>query len=133
MKNSPHISRTVWIVDDDPIARLLIKKTVERSDLFDLSQEFTDGVDIIEALESIGNKETKEPDLILLDINMPDKDGWEVLDFIREQNISLRKAKLVLLTSSINPKDKAKAFGFDSVNGFLNKPLAKEDLESLNL
>lgn len=133
MKNSPHISRTLWIVDDDPIARLLIKKTVERSGLFDLSKEFTDGMDIIEALESIGNKETKEPDLILLDINMPDKDGWEVLDFIREQNISLRKAKLVLLTSSINPKDKARAFGFDSVNGFLNKPLAKEDLESLNL
>lgn len=133
MKNSPHISRTLWIVDDDPIARLLIKKTVERSGLFDLSKEFTDGMDIIEALESIDNKETKEPDLILLDINMPDKDGWEVLDFIREQNISLRKAKLVLLTSSINPKDKARAFGFDSVNGFLNKPLAKEDLESLNL
>jgi CheY-like chemotaxis protein len=125
--------RSVWIVDDDPIARLLIKKTIDRSDLFNFSKEFIDGSEFIEALVNREGSGFNEPDLILLDINMPDKDGWEVLDFILAENITFHKSQVVLLTSSINPKDKTKAFSYDSVKGFLNKPLSKEDLESLNL
>ncbi|MGB6034809.1 MAG: response regulator, partial [Cryomorphaceae bacterium] len=128
-----HIGKSVWIVDDDPIARLLIKKTIDRAPFFNFSKEFTDGSEFIEELACKVGSEFKEPDLILLDINMPEKDGWEVLDFIKAENITFRKSHLVLLTSSINPKDKIKAFSYDSVKGFLNKPLSKEDLESLNL
>jgi len=127
------ILKSVWIVDDDPISRLLIKKTLERTDLFSSYREFTDGFELIRELSEKGNLSFDEPDLILLDINMPQKDGWEVLDFIEDKNISFRKSRVVLLSSSINPKDKTRAFSYDSIKGYLQKPLAKDDIESLNL
>ena len=127
------ILKSVWIVDDDPISRLLIKKTLERTDLFSSYREFTDGFELIRELSEKGNLSFDEPDLILLDINMPQKDGWEVLDFIEDKNISFHKSRVVLLSSSINPKDKTRAFSYDSIKGYLQKPLAKDDLESLNL
>ena len=127
------ILKSVWIVDDDPISRLLIKKTLERTDLFSSYREFTDGFELIRELSEKGNLSFDEPDLILLDINMPQKDGWEVLDFIEDKNISFHKSRVVLLSSSINPKDKTRAFSYDSIKGYLQKPLAKDDIESLNL
>ncbi len=133
MTESDEISKKVWIVDDDPISRLLIKKTLERTDLFSSYKEFHDGSDFITELSELENMGINEPDLILLDINMPQKDGWEVLDFIDEQKIRFNKSHLILLSSSINPKDKRKAFSYASVKGYLQKPLKKEDIESLNL
>jgi CheY-like chemotaxis protein len=127
------ILKSVWIVDDDPISRLLIKKTLERTELFSSYREFTDGFKLIRELSEKGTLSFDEPDLILLDINMPQKDGWEVLDFIEDKNISFHKSRVVLLSSSINPKDKTRAFSYDSIKGYLQKPLAKDDIESLNL
>ena len=133
MQEPIKILKSVWIVDDDPISRLLIKKTLERTDLFSSYREFTDGFELIRELSEKGNLSFDEPDLILLDINMPQKDGWEVLDFIEDKNISFHKSRVVLLSSSINPKDKTRAFSYDSIKGYLQKPLAKDDIESLNL
>jgi len=131
-KTTSH-KKSVWVVDDDPVARLLINKTLERTGLFEASREFEDGSDLIKALKELTENSIEEPDLILLDINMPEKDGWDVLTFIKDENIPFIRCQLVLLTSSINPKDKARAFSYDSVDEYLNKPLAKEDLQSLNL
>ncbi|MFT6996934.1 MAG: CheY-like chemotaxis protein [Cryomorphaceae bacterium] len=127
------MTKTAWIVDDDPVSRLLIKKTLERTELFSSYREFIDGSDFICELSEIGNLGFDEPDLILLDVNMPQKNGWEVLDFIQKKNISFNKSHVFLLSSSINPKDKARAFSYDSIKGYLQKPLAKDDIESLNL
>ncbi|MFT4772688.1 MAG: CheY-like chemotaxis protein [Cryomorphaceae bacterium] len=88
---------------------------------------------MIRELSEKGNLSFDEPDLIILDINMPQRDGWEVLDFIEDKNISFHKSRVVLLSSSINPKDKTRAFSYDSIKGYLQKPLAKDDIESFNL
>lgn len=127
------VRKSVWIIDDDPISRLLIKKTLERTGLFGSYREFHDGSEFITEIAEPENIGFDDPDLILLDINMPQKDGWEVLDFIDQQSISFNKSYMVLLSSSINPKDKTKAFSYASVKGYLQKPLRKEDIECLNL
>lgn len=124
---------TAWIVDDDPIARLLIKKTLERSNRFATYTEFSDGSGIIDAIAGLKKSTIAEPDLILLDLNMPDIDGWTVLDFIHEEQFTFRKANLIILTSSINPKDKSRAFSYNWVKGYLNKPLDQDQINSLEL
>lgn len=64
------------------------------------------------------------PDLLLLDLNMPVMDGWEVLDALRQHpEIKIRVA---ILSSSVDPEDQARASRYPNVIGYLSKPLDHE-------
>ncbi|MDR2350883.1 MAG: response regulator [Deltaproteobacteria bacterium] len=67
-----------------------------------------------------------EPDLILLDIEMPDMDGFETLAKLRE-NISLRQVPVVFLTASHDPKTEVKAIK-SGASDFVSKPVEREIL-----
>lgn len=77
-----------------------------------------------DALEQI-KMGTIAPDLIFLDINMPGMDGWEFLDeYGRLPNtITNRAVVVVMLTTSLNPRDREKAESMTSLADFYNKPL----------
>ena len=70
------MSKSVLIVDDNQIDRLVAKKNLEMSGAFSEIQVATNGQEAMDLLDDF----TKElPDYILLDINMPIMDGWEFL------------------------------------------------------
>jgi CheY-like chemotaxis protein len=70
----------------------------------------------------------KTPDLILLDINIPIFNGHEVLQQIKTDS-NLKKIPVIMLTTSSNPKDIAKAYQ-NNCNGYIKKPLEIEDFLS---
>jgi two-component system, chemotaxis family, response regulator Rcp1 len=69
------------------------------------------------------------PDLILLDLNLPKKDGFEVLAEIR-QDAQLKDIPIVVLTSSANPLDVRRAYALNA-NCCLTKPLHLEQFFKL--
>ncbi|HEY4655595.1 MAG TPA: response regulator [Cyclobacteriaceae bacterium] len=72
------------------------------------------------------------PDIIFLDLNMPDVDGFSFLDNFSELPEDVRsKSKIVVLTSSNNKKDKELAFLNQNVIKFITKPLKQADIEDL--
>jgi CheY-like chemotaxis protein len=72
------------------------------------------------------------PDVIFLDLNMPDVDGFSFLDNFAELPENIRsKSKIVVLTSSNNKKDKELAFLNQNVIQFITKPLKQADIEEL--
>jgi len=122
MKNLNYI----LLVDDDKIAnhyhKLLIKRNLNENIPV---KEAYDGK---EALEFISQNEL--PYLIFLDINMPGMNGFEFLDSFKSFP-NKEKAKIVMLTSSLNDKDKEKAYSYKEVDMFVNKPLHKLNFKSL--
>jgi len=64
------------------------------------------------------------PGLLLLDLKMPKKDGFEVLEWIRQQP-GLRRLRVVVLTTSDNPADIDRAYELGA-NSFMVKPLGKQ-------
>tara|TARA_B100001115_G_C15842104_1_gene422508 strand:+ start:947 stop:1348 length:402 start_codon:yes stop_codon:yes gene_type:complete len=114
-----------WIVDDDPIARVLIRKKMSNEGLCEKFSEFQNGQEALEALK--GAKENETPDLIFLDLNMPIMDGWE---FLEEAHHKLENvhARVAILTSSISPDDWDRSQNIPSVSCFLNKPLNTAEL-----
>lgn len=122
-----NLSNTVWIVDDDPIARLLIRKTLERVDGLD-TKELNTGEEALQEVGKVVRDSLPSPRIILLDLNMPVMDGWEFLDAYEKRGAPLRETKIVILTSSINPADNEKSKSFMSVSALIHKPLTVDDV-----
>lgn len=68
------------------------------------------------------------PDLILLDLHMPDIDGWKFLEMMEELNIYI---DVVIVSSSIDPGEHSKAKSFLCVKDFYTKPLTTEKVNQL--
>ncbi|WP_244241408.1 response regulator [Leptospira perdikensis] len=117
----------VFLVEDDVITTFLIKTLMEKFSFADEIQGFQNGEDALNALLS----GTVDPDLLFLDLNMPIMDGWEFLNAIN-QHPKYAKLPIYILTSSIDPTDKARSAEFQNVKGYLVKPLSLKDLQSIN-
>lgn len=80
-----------------------------------------DGVEVIEYLsQSSENNIKKLPDLILLDINLPRKNGFEVLAHIKNSD-QLKAIPVIVLTTSSSERDRKMAFDLRS-DDFITKP-----------
>ncbi len=71
--------------------------------------------------------------LLLLDLNMPDYLGYEVLEEIEEEIDDLNNLSVVILTSSKLKADTEKASRFPQVKGYIEKPITKGKLVSIKL
>ncbi|KIO78353.1 hypothetical protein TH53_04125 [Pedobacter lusitanus] len=72
-------------------------------------------------------KENK-PDLILLDLNMPEIDGWTFLRLLEEQKPDV---DVVIISSTIDPTERTRAQSYRSVKDFLTKPLTYDKIKHL--
>ena len=126
MSSVPKIG-TVMLVDDDQVDHLIYKRVIDRSGLVEktMSFQYPD-----KALEFLKTPHCPDIDVLFLDINMPRLNGFEFLDrAVVEVGPRFTKIAVVMLTTSLDPKDQERAASFKIVKGFLNKPLKIEDLE----
>ena len=122
-----HTYYSIILVDDDPINNLINKRLITKLDISDTVEEYLDAE---KAIERIKGLKKKDKVLILLDINMPVMNGWDFLNFYTEK-FSDRDDIIVMLSSSIEAQDRQRAFGYDVVDGFLEKPLTPEKMKSI--
>jgi two-component system, NarL family, nitrate/nitrite response regulator NarL len=72
------------------------------------------------------------PDIIFLDLNMPNVDGFGFLESFKTVPQKIRdKSRIVVLTSSNSQKDRDLAFSYKNVIQFVTKPLKQSDIEEL--
>jgi DNA-binding NarL/FixJ family response regulator len=101
---------SVLIVDDHPSFRASARRLLE-AEGFDVVGEAGDGHAAIEAAQQL------QPDLVLLDVQLPDVDGFEVA----ERLAALGVPSAVILTSSRNPAEYGPLADGSSVRGFVPK------------
>ncbi|MEW5675727.1 response regulator [Flavobacterium enshiense] len=121
-------SKTICIIDDDPIYQLVTQKLIDKSGLFSDTFSFRSGEDAIHHL----TKTDSFPDVILLDIEMPQMDAWDFLNEMTFQfeSQSTQIKSIYIVSSSIATEDKLRAEKYDFVKCFLSKPI---DLEKLKM
>lgn len=118
------------VIDDDDINIFIIKKIVEKTGYEVDMVAKTNGQLAIDYLTTcIGNKE-ELPQLVLIDINMPVLNGWEFLEAYEKLNI-VNKVEMYMLSSSVYENDIEKAKTYQTVKGFISKPLSIERLTEL--
>jgi CheY-like chemotaxis protein len=120
---------TVMLVDDEEIDQKTYQRVLKRSGIVGEILVFTYATDALEYLKS--NPE-QTVDVIFLDINMPRMNGFEFLEAATaELGEAFARMVIVMLTTSIDPKDRKRAEDNPLVRDFLDKPLTVEQVESV--
>lgn len=121
---------SILLVDDDEAANFLHTMIIKQLDCTENIITKENGVEALDYLRSTIDGIYPQPDLILLDINMPIMDGWEFLgEYEKLKDDQLAKIVIVMLTTSLNPDDRKKAEVIPDISGFISKPLSRIKLE----
>lgn len=113
-------------IDDNAIDLLIAKAVVHK---FNADFDIVTAASADEGLHYLKNNPEQLPDIILLDLNMPQKSGW---DFLQEyKTLEVKSSKIYILTSSVNEAEKIMADDNALVTGFLSKPLKIDSLQRL--
>jgi sigma-B regulation protein RsbU (phosphoserine phosphatase) len=108
----------VLIVDDDPSVRILLKKILQRSSFEVLEYDRGAGVENV-----IDNK---KPDLVLLDLILPDINGLQILRNLKN-NSNMKNLPIVVLTGSSDKENRIKALQYGAVD-YITKPFLPEEV-----
>ncbi len=120
----------IVLVDDEESSNFLNQVIIRQSKLVESVVAFEESRAALDKLkESI--LEGTAPELVLLDINMPQMNGWEFVDEFSKLVNGNSPTKIVMLTSSINPKDQERAESLSYVSEFRSKPLTTEMLSEI--
>lgn len=123
-------SITILLADDDPDDRMLVREAFEESHLLNVLETVEDGEELMNYLHQEGEYVGKSlPNLILLDLNMPRKNGMEALEEIKA-DANLRRIPIVILTTSKAEEDIIRTYDL-GVNSFIVKPVTFESLVDL--
>jgi len=115
---SGNARRLVMIVDDSVTVRKVTSRLLERQGYDIVTAK--DGVDAIEQLENV------RPDLMLLDIEMPRMDGFEITNLVRHHDIH-RDLPIIMITSRTGEKHRERAFSL-GVTHYMGKPFQEAEL-----
>jgi CheY-like chemotaxis protein len=121
--------KEVLLVDDSEPDLLYTRIIVEAAAIADQVLTFDTAA---EALDFLQRPEGHDADVILLDINMPEMNGFEFLEAYEKLHASQQAhAVVVMLTSSPDPQDRARALGYACVKGYVVKPIDQEAARGL--
>jgi CheY-like chemotaxis protein len=119
--------RKVLIVDDDPAFHFLQKLVLNEHNIDCPVDSVYDGYEALKYMEDCDGS----PDLILLDLNMPNWDGLDFLDACVKCGRLPHYVKIFILTSSHMPEDKERSMAYSFVTGYIEKPLNKQSIKEI--
>ncbi|MGE5195068.1 MAG: response regulator, partial [Deltaproteobacteria bacterium] len=120
----------ILLVDDNDDDVVLLEESFRDSKFLNLLQVVHDGEEALAYLRREGNyRSARTPGLVLLDINMPKRNGFEVLQEMKSDPL-LRTIPVVMLTTSTRDEDIARSYDGGACS-FVSKPVSFEKLKEV--
>ncbi|HVU53948.1 MAG TPA: response regulator, partial [Puia sp.] len=116
------INRTIMVAEDEPINMLLISEVLHKMGFKVIKA--TTGAEVLQFLQQ------HEPDIIFMDINMPEMDGYNATRAIRRLNGPQANIPIIALTADAMTEDKQRCLDA-GMNGFISKPFRLEEIEGV--
>jgi len=121
------------VIDDDPINHFLMQHILRGDVHFDRTTYALNGDLVLDYIEENKDSAEKLPDVIFLDLNMPQFSGWDFLDRFKQLYQTVTKdIKIFVMTSSIIPADRKRTEQYPFVKSFINKPLKQNSFRDIS-
>ena len=115
----------ILLVEDNPGDERLTREALKEGKVYNNLHWVKDGVEAMEFLQRRGRyRDAPRPDIILLDLNLPKKDGREVLEEIKSDE-ALKRISVVVLTTSKAEEDRLRSYDLGA-NAYIVKPVGFE-------
>jgi CheY-like chemotaxis protein len=112
----------ILLAEDNPGDARLTEKAFDQGNIINNLHVVENGIETMKFLNQEGEYGKKpRPNLVLLDLNMPGKDGWEVLEEVQDDP-ELARIPVIVLTSSEAEEDIVKSYELQA-NAYLTKPV----------
>jgi len=115
--------RNIVLIDDDEVNNLLNRQFLTFNLPSATITTFQDGQLVLDYLTS---GKIQKPDLILLDINMPEMNGWEFLHHFEKLKL---QCDVMMLSSSVHWDDIERSKNYKTVRCYIEKPLTEDKIE----
>ncbi|MEM1297748.1 MAG: response regulator [Pseudomonadota bacterium] len=131
-----HTNIPVIIVDNEHVDRYIARRHFEQSHDFHVVREFESGDAFIDSFDAttLQARETASPTLVLMDISMPGKDGFETIrQFAQRAGSDTASSNVifVIYTSSSSIFDREEAASVSALKGYYEKPLRSDHVSDL--
>lgn len=124
--------KNVLLIDDNDVDNYVSKHIITKSKRAEKISVQSSAIDALEYLTKLYTSSEEFPDMIFLDIRMPEMDGFGFLDeFSKFPEAINNQCAVVMLTSSSDQNDIDRAAQYSVVKKYLNKPLEISMLENL--
>jgi len=125
---------TVLLVEDDLNDIFIAKRAFKKANIPTPLQVVTDGQEAISYLRGDGKYADRDafplPKLVVMDIRMPRRTGFEVLEWVKNGDRLLRRIPVVIVSASENPADINRAYELGA-NAYMVKPMNFREVEHL--
>jgi response regulator RpfG family c-di-GMP phosphodiesterase len=121
--------QTILLIDDDNISNFITEKLILREDFAQEVTSFLCGDSALAYLKEREQQQRPAPDIIFLDLNMPEMDGWEFISEFKKLPLAFtERSRVFMLSSAVDSKDIVQARNMEEIEDFISKPLTKEDM-----
>jgi len=126
------LMRKYLIVEDDEVFIFLHEHVMRHADPDAEIISMKSSLMAVDYLNELIEKGEKMPDCILLDLNMPEMNGFQFLDYCKPMaDTTFRNTHIYIVTSSLYESDKTKALSYSFLTAFKEKPLTKDDAKKI--
>jgi CheY-like chemotaxis protein len=126
-------SRVILLIDDSSDDRFLLKRSISKAGILNPVHEVSSGHEAIQYISGTGKFSDRikfpSPSILLLDLQMPEGDGFEVLDWIKRKS-TVHGLLVIVLTRAEEIRHINKAYALGA-NSFLTKPGEEKEMDGL--
>lgn len=122
---------TAWIIDDDLVSQFATEYSIQQSNMVSTVKSFDKASESLASLKECINTSSGIPHVILLDLVMPEMNGWEFLDEIKKIVGWEGKVSVYIISAFAKSKDRDLAKNHPLVQGYFDKPLSKVSVDKI--